>query len=290
MIQQQEHSARADDTLPVLDPHASPNATATPSLDVAARSDIGKVRARNEDQFVIAHLGRWMRVAETSIGASGRDLTSPQGTLLVVADGMGGQGAGDVASAVALDAFVEHSLLGMPWLSASTPGGEAMLAADAKRFLAEIQQRLTSIAERKQLPKKLGTTLTAAYLSSSGLVIVHVGDSRCYRLRDTMLERLTHDHTLGEALGQPNGNFAHVLVNAIGGSDELPDPEIAVHAWRAGDRLLVCSDGLHGPVDDVMIASVLGGAKNAREAVDALIATALERGGPDNVTAVVGFT
>jgi protein phosphatase len=287
--QQQEAQDRADDTLPVLGPHAGRASAAPPQLDVAAKSDVGKVRARNEDQFVVAHLGRWMRVAETSIGAAGRDLTSPQGTLLVVADGMGGQGAGDVASAVALDAFVEHSLLGMPWLSASTPDGEKMLAADATRFLAECQTRLSSVAERKQLPPKLGTTLTAAYLSASGLVIVHVGDSRCYRLRGSVLERLTHDHTLGEALGQPNGNFAHVLVNAIGGSAELPKPEIAMHHWRTGDRLLVCSDGLHGPVDDVTIAGVLGGATSAREAVDALIKTALERGGPDNVTAVVGF-
>jgi len=289
MQQFEKRSAgRADDTLPLLDPHASA-APSPPPLDVAARSDVGKVRSHNEDQFVIAHLGRWMRVAETSIGASGRDLTSPQGTLLVVADGMGGQGGGDVASAVALDAFVEHSLLSMPWLTVGTPDGVAMLAADAKRFLAECQTRLGVIAERKNLPRKLGTTLTAAYLSASGLVVVHVGDSRCYRLRAGVLERLTHDHTLGEAIGQPTGNFAHVLVNAIGGNAELPDPEIAAHHWQVGDRILVCSDGLYGPVDDVMIASVLSGASNARDAVDALIKTALERGGPDNITAVVGF-
>jgi protein phosphatase len=288
VMQQFESGDRADDTLPLLDPHAKAPAPSAP-LDVAAGTDVGKVRARNEDQFVVAHLGRWIRVAETSIGASGRDLTSPQGTLLVVADGMGGQGGGDVASAVALDAFVEHSLLEMPWVTAHTPEGVAILAADAKRFLAECQGKLGAVAARKNLPRKLGTTLTAAYLSSNGLVIVHVGDSRCYRLRDQKLERLTHDHTLGEAIGQPTGNFQHVLVNAIGGNPELPDPEIAAHEWRAGDRILVCSDGLHGPVDDVTIAGVLGGAANARMAVDALIKTALERGGPDNVTAVVGF-
>jgi serine/threonine protein phosphatase PrpC len=288
-VERVSNAPRGDDTLPLLDPHGSAVPDTTPQLDVAARTDTGKVRAQNEDQFVVAHLGRWMRVAETSIGAAGRDLTTPQGTLLVVADGMGGQGGGDVASAVALDAFVEHSLLAMPWLTAGTPEGEAMLAADATRFLAECQERLSAVAQRKHLPPKLGTTLTAAYLSASGLVLVHVGDTRCYRLRGTVLERLTHDHTLGEALGQPNGQFAHVLVNAIGGSPELPKPEITAHHWQAGDRILVCSDGLHGPVDDVMIASTLGGAKTAREAVDVLIETALDLGGPDNVTAVVGF-
>lgn len=287
---QQPEAARTDDTLPVLDPRpqAAPSAP-THAIDVAGRSDVGKVRAQNEDQYVVAHLGRWIRVTETTIGAPGRDITSPQGTLLAVADGMGGHGGGDVASAVALDAFVEHSLLAMPWLSWGVPGGKELLTADAQRFVAECQGRLGAVASRKHLPPRLGTTLTAAYVSATGLVVLHVGDTRCYRLRETVLERLTHDHTLGEALGEPSGNLAHVLVNAIGGSDELPQPEIALHSWRAGDRILICSDGLHGTVDDVTIAGVLGGATSARQAVDALLASALERGAPDNVTAVVGI-
>lgn len=287
---QQPETTRGDDTLPVLDPR-SPATDGAPAhaIDVAGRSDVGKVRSQNEDQYVIAHLGRWIRVTETTIGAPGRDITSPQGTLLAVADGMGGHGGGDVASAVALDAFVEHSLLAMPWLSWGVPGGKELLTQDAQRFVTDCQARLGTVASRKHLPPRLGTTLTAAYVSASGLVILHVGDTRCYRLRETVLERLTHDHTLGEALGEPNGNLSHVLVNAIGGSSEQPRPEIALHSWRVGDRILICSDGLHGTVDDVTIAGVLGGATSARQAVDALIASAIERGAPDNVTAVVGI-
>lgn len=279
------HSA---DTLPTLAPRTEVAPTSAHAIDVAGGSNVGKVRQRNEDQYVVAHLGRWMRVAETSIGTA-RELTAPQGTLLVVADGMGGQGGGDVASAVTLDAFVQHSLMSMPWLTAGTPEGQALLAADATQFLTECQLRLGAVAERKHLPPRLGTTLTAAYLSASGLVIVHVGDSRAYRMRDGKLERLTHDHTLGEALGEPEGNMQHVLVNAIGGNREAPKPEIVTHAWKAGDRIMVCSDGLHGPVDDITISGILTDAKTAREAVDKLIAVALEHGGPDNVTVVVGF-
>jgi serine/threonine protein phosphatase PrpC len=282
--------SRPDDTLPVLQPHDSaPGVVVGPQIDVAGASDVGKMRKKNEDQYVIAHLGRWMRVAETSIGTPERELTSPQGTLLVVADGMGGQGAGDVASAVTLDAFVEHSLLAMPWLTTGTPEGTAMLAADASRFLLDCQARLGAVAERKHLTPKLGTTLTAAYVSASGLVVMHVGDSRAYRLRERKLERLTHDHTLGEALGEPTGNLSHVLVNCVGGNAEPPKLEIASHAWRVGDRLLVCSDGLYGVVDDASIERVMIESRSARAAVDTLIAAALVGGGPDNVTAVVAF-
>lgn len=280
---------KADDTFPSLDPRHAQAPAAAP-LDVAARSDVGKVRTRNEDQFVVAHLGRWMRVAATSVGRAGRDLTGPQGTLLVVADGMGGQGAGDVASAVALDSFVEHSLLAMPWLTAGTSEGLALLRSDVARFLVECQRRLGTVAERKNLPRRLGTTLTAAYLSSSGLIVLHVGDTRCYRLRGGALERLTHDHTLGAAIGEPNGRMAHVLLNAIGGTPEAPQPEVVQHAWVAGDRILVCSDGLHGAVDDAAIAATLTSARTASECVEHLVAAALERGAPDNVTAVVAFT
>lgn len=289
---------RSDETLPLLDPrHAQRAEGASPlngplngPLDVAGRSHVGHVRDRNEDHFVVAHLGRWMRVVETNVGASGRDLTGPQGTLLVVGDGMGGQGGGDVASAVALDSFVAHSLLDMPWLAARTPGGMALLQADVTSFLAQCQARLSEVAARKSLPLRLGTTLTAAYLSGSGLIVVHVGDSRCYRLREGALTCLTHDHTLGAALGDPEGKMGHVLLNAIGGTPEAPQPEIGAHTWQAGDRILVCSDGLHGVVDDAALAALLSGARSAREACEGAIAAALERGAPDNVTALVAIT
>ena len=286
-------SDRSDDTLPTLDPQMA-HPTAARALDLAARSDVGKVRERNEDQFVIARLGRWLAVDQTSIGVP-RELTNPQGTLLVVADGMGGEGGGNVASAVAMDAFIEHSLLEMPWLSSGSPEGDALLCADVGRFLVACQAQLVAVAERKQLPRRLGTTLTAAYVQGPRVMIVHVGDTRAYLCRASRLQRLTHDHTLGAAIADAAGTpgagdaLSHVLVNAIGGSGDKPRAELVATAISPGDRLLLCSDGLHGTLDDARIAAILGSAETANAAVEALVNEVLARGAPDNVTAVVAF-
>lgn len=281
-----------DATLPTLQlRHRAP--PTMPRLDIAAATSVGG-RERNEDQFLVAHLGRWVRVDSTSVGAP-QELTTLQGTLLLVADGMGGEGAGDVASAVATDAFVQHSLLGMPWLAGGTPEGDALLAADLTRFVAACQDRLHDVAARKQLPRRLGTTLTVAYLREGHMVVAHLGDTRAYYLRGEDLVRLTRDHTLRAAIAETTKvdpatiGHANVLTNSIGGSEDAPRIELTSAELAAGDRLLLCSDGLHGVIDDARIAAMLRAATTARGAVDALVAEALARGTSDNVTAVVAF-
>jgi serine/threonine protein phosphatase PrpC len=136
-------------------------------MDIAASSDIGKVRKENEDQYLVAHLGRWMHVEHTSVGAP-QELTRPQGTLFVIADGMGGQGGGDVASAVTLDAFVAHSLLEMPWLGSGTSEGDALLAADMTRFVAECQLRLHEVAARARSSRRASEPRSPPAFSTMG--------------------------------------------------------------------------------------------------------------------------
>lgn len=277
--------ARIDRTVGVVPRPSSRAPAAARHLDLAGRTDTGCVRERNEDQFVIAHLGRWLHVVSSSFDGS-REMTTLQGTLLVVADGMGGQGAGDVASTVALEAFLHHSLVEMPWLRAGTPEGDAVLEEDVSAFVVACQRRLLDVAKKENLPRRLGTTLTAAYLQDGRLIVAHVGDSRAYVLRKGVLTRLTHDHTLSEALGSRNEAFAHVLVNAIGGGAEPPRVELSATQLERGDRVLLCTDGLHGSADDARIAEILGSAATAEDATQALVDEALARGGPDNVTVV----
>lgn len=284
---------REDNTLPTLAP-GHVRAWSIPATDIAAATDIGKQRERNEDQFLVARLGRWVRIEQTSVGIP-QDLTRPQGTLLVIADGMGGQGAGDVASAVALDSFVAHSLLEMPWLGCGTPEGDALLFDDMTAFVADCQTRLVQVAARKGLPAKLGTTLTAGYIHEGRLILAHVGDTRAYYARRGELVRLTRDHTLHTSLAEATDadpstiGHKNVLLNAIGGSSEVPRPEMSSVSLEVGDRILLCSDGLYGSVDDTRIGELLGSAANAAAAVRALIDEALANGGPDNITAVVAI-
>jgi protein phosphatase len=259
------------------------------TLDAAGRTDVGLVRPRNEDQFLVARLGRWMTIEAASIPHATREHWTPQGTLLVVADGMGGQGAGEVASAVVLDTFAAHSLAEMPWLTFGTPEGDALLARDLTDIAARCQDRLHEVAERKDLPRRLGTTFTAVYVHDMRGVVAHVGDTRAYLVRDGSVQRLTRDHNLAadlEALGQPAAH-QNVLTNAIGGGNDKPVVDLTSMQLASGDRILLSSDGLHGVVDELTIARLVWGAKDPREACDALVQAAIERGAPDNVTAVV---
>lgn len=279
---------RLDQTLPTLKPR-QPVASSVPNIDLAGATHIGCVRKRNEDQYLIATLGRWLHPIQTSVGAAPDTVTHTQGTLLVVADGMGGHGGGDVASAVTVDALASHALLEMPWHSAGTPEGDRLLAEDIQHFALACQQRLVEVARRKQLPEKLGTTLTVAYLRGSTLTVAHVGDSRAYVLREGRLVRLTEDHTLAAALNIDGGGVKNVLTNCIGGNHDAPRVDLHTLELVHGDRVMLSSDGLHGLVPEPAIEEILRSSSSSHEACERLIQAALDLEAPDNVTVLAAF-
>jgi protein phosphatase len=144
----------------------------------------------------------------------------------------------------------------------------------------------------------MGTTLTLAFVLENELFVAHVGDSRCYLLRGGLLYRLTRDHTLvaemvRQGLLDPEEaarhNFRHVITNVVGGAD--PGVQVEMHELplEAGDRLLLCSDGLTEMVPEEEILALLGGASDPAAACDRLIERANDHGGRDNVTAVAAF-
>ncbi len=225
-------------------------------IDAAARTDAGLVRESNEDS-----------VLETD-------------RVLAVADGMGGHRAGAVASRLAVETLRAVAEVGDP--AAALPGA-ARCANATVHALAATAPDLAG----------MGTTLTAVALGDGELTVAHVGDSRLYRLRGAELARLTRDHTPVEELasmGAGNGRtiarpLASVLLRAIGARDHV-DVDVASHPTAAGDRWLLCSDGLTKHLHDAEIADLLAAAGTAREAVDALVEATLERGASDNVSAV----
>ncbi len=203
--------------------------------------------------------------------------------VFVVADGMGGAQAGEVASRIAIEAFEQ----GLP-----DPGSPeerlALRAREANRLIHE-----HSRAEQGR--EGMGTTLTAAYLHDAELAIAHVGDSRAYLFRDGSLGRLTKDHTLVGALvdeGKLTEEQAaehpqrSIITRALG-----PEASVEVDTWsypvRAGDVLLLCSDGLTSMISDERIAEILSATAELGHAADDLIAGANEAGGRDNITVVL---
>ncbi|CAB4955414.1 unannotated protein [freshwater metagenome] len=240
-------------------------------IEYAQRTDTGRQRPANEDSFVAR---------------------SP---LFAVADGMGGAQAGEVASRMAVE--VLHEGLG----GAGTDGTVAERLRDQ---VVEANHRIHERAQSDTRNAGMGTTLTAAYVDERRLVVVHVGDSRLYRVRDGVLERLTRDHSLVEELVRqgrltPEEAAEHpqrsIITRALG-----PESEVAVDSEvlrvQDGDLFMVCSDGLTAMLSDQRISDLLAGDPPPGERgervplhqrVDALVDAANEAGGRDNITVLL---
>jgi serine/threonine protein phosphatase PrpC len=284
----------SDETLPVLRPRQAQRKEPR-AMDVAGLSDIGCVREQNEDSFLIADLGRWLDVRDTSLAVpeASRRIAGPRGTMLMVADGMGGHGGGEVASAVAVDMIAQFALYAMPWVTQPDEDEEKELLRIFGDAMTQCQDRLEKVALRKRIDHfKPGTTLTIAYALWPKLYVAHAGDSRLYLYREKELVQLTTDHTVGEALRAagaiPDGpsRFDHILVNVVGGGPERVKAEALRVVLETGDRILLCSDGLTGHVSDGTIAHELATAKDSKTACKNLVDAAKAGGGLDNVTVI----
>ncbi|MDO9555991.1 MAG: Stp1/IreP family PP2C-type Ser/Thr phosphatase [Coriobacteriia bacterium] len=224
----------------------------------AGGSDVGRIRSGNEDAYLI----------------------SPP--LYAVADGLGGHSAGEVASRIAVE----------------TLQNAAPRHADAKALGRAVRQANTAVitaAENGRGRAGMGTTMTAAVVEGTRIVIAHVGDSRAYLLHLGELQQITDDHSmvadmvrrgtlsLEESRHHPNRS---VITRALGS-----DPNLVVDTFEVdaapGDRLLLCTDGLTGMVDDPLISRVLAGSHTPRLAVESLVGYANDAGGQDNITVVV---
>ncbi|HYP89595.1 MAG TPA: protein phosphatase 2C domain-containing protein [Polyangiaceae bacterium] len=269
-----------------------------PRVEAAALTDIGHHRDTNEDAFLIATLQRSMNVHAQSPGAQGWFQGEPAGTLLVVADGMGGQGGGAVASRTAVHAVADYLLNSMPWARV-TEGDLASrvsqtgLRAQLSSALVMTDKTVKTTAAQSSTPQ-MGTTLTMALVLWPALYVAHVGDTRCYLLQSGLLRRLTTDHNLAQRFVdespesvEPPAHFQNILWNALGGTSGLPKPEVHKMRLEPGATLLLCSDGLNKHVSDQRIEQVLKRQDSCAARCAMLVELANEGGGTDNVTAVV---
>ena len=228
-------------------------------LRFAARSDRGLIRGNNQD----------------SVYAGPR--------LLAVADGMGGHAAGDVASKVVI-AALEH-------LDEDAPSGDMLQAL--REAVYEGSEHLREVIRGAPQLEGMGTTLTAILFAGGRLALCHVGDSRAYLQRDGQMSQITHDDTFVQTLiddGRITAEEANshpqrsLLLRALNGQEVEPD--LSMREARAGDRYLLCSDGLSGVVSEETLAEALKD-PDPQTTADRLIELALRSGGPDNITVIV---
>jgi protein phosphatase len=265
-------------------------------VDAFGCTDVGKVRSQNQDHYLIATLRRTLEIESTSIPAEAVQNLGPgaRALLLLVADGVGGGAGGEEASTGTLDAIVRYMAGTSRFFDRLDEQGLEDFRTDLTFAVqwshAALRDRTTDSS-----PELAGmaSTLTMALVIWPRAFVCQVGDSRCYHLRDEKLMQVTTDQTMARQLidegllpeeAAQRSPFSHVLSQSIGHSEPDVWPVLTELELRAGDTLLLCTDGLMKHVPDPQIAELLSTTTSASEAESALVGAALEAGGSDNVT------
>jgi protein phosphatase len=267
-------------------------------IDVFGLTHLGKVRKENQDHFLIAALHKQMVVQSTSLPVEVQLPVDPErlASLAMVADGVG-SGAGEEASRLALQAvaqYVAQSTRTFYTSDATEPEAFAELLSEAA---LRCHTSLLGRAEQEGTPGRFATTLTLWLGLWPQAYVLQVGDSRCYLYREGRLTQISRDQTMAEdlvdqgILTRTNAHrtrWAHVLSSAIGGQQAAPVVTRIVRDW--GTIVLLCSDGLTKHVTDDRIAERLGALSSSKATCEALLQDALDDGGTDNITIVIGRT
>lgn len=267
------------------------------NIDVFGCTHIGRVRAENQDHFLIGSLHKTMEIYQTTL----RDEQLPsrtsgsRGMVFLVADGVGGGTGGAEASGTALREIAGYITHVMDLYVEIDPEREAPLLAQLQRSVERSHETVRATSQAEHGGRGMATTLTMVTVIWPRAYLVHVGDSRCYLLRDGVLEQLTKDQTMAQAMidagalttdQAEKSHLKHVLWSAVGGSEAVPEVRTIDCAWD--DVMLLCTDGLTKHVDDTEIRDVLLAGAPAEQSARRLVDLVLERGGSDNVTVIVG--
>jgi PPM family protein phosphatase len=266
-------------------------------VDVAALTHRGKVRQNNEDQFLVGRTKRDLEVLLTSLDQDQISRHSREtGYGMIVADGMGGEEGGEVASRLAIKTLLELVIQTPDWLMRIDDElAEELIRRTTDRF-RKVNAAIRDEAQSNPSLARMGTTLTVAVSLASDLFVIHVGDSRSYLLRNGQLRQLTRDQTVVQSLLDAGAltrqqasthKMRHVLTQALGQHAGNLKIEVQRLKLEDGDCLLLCTDGLTEMVPDPEISAVLGSSGKAEQHCQALLDKALDAGGKDNITVVV---
>jgi protein phosphatase len=277
----------------ITPPPPPPQPAREPSGDIVVqvfgRTDVGRTRDHNEDAFIVADLTADVATVPSEVR---RSVAGRKGSLFMVADGMGGAAAGEIASAMAVEAILGD--LRSNWVGADTNEAEAFVRS-IKQATKSANTQIHSYATAHPEYRGMGTTATIAGFLGDTLYLAQVGDSRAYIVRDGVARQITKDQSLMQKLieaGELTEEEAklserrNIILQALG-----PEPYIKVdlthQAVRRGDTLVLCSDGLSGQVTKEEIAMVVTDTPDVATACKLLVDRANFAGGPDNITVVL---
>jgi PPM family protein phosphatase len=279
------------------EPNKPKPASTTVHVQFGAVSHTGKVRANNEDHFLVSQVSRKQEILLTNVPKDQFPAhTGEEAYSMIVADGMGGMAAGEVASRLAITTGLKLFHRSPKWGFKVNQKEARELFERVSHHLREIDRTLTDRSYSDRQLFGMGTTLTLAYSIGVDLFIIHLGDSRAYLYRKGELCQLTKDHTVAQAMADagyisPEDVKHHrkrnALTNFLGGHNGKVKADIRWLRLADGDRVLLCSDGLNDMVDDASIAKILGEHDQPRDAAQILLDEALNQGGKDNVTVIV---
>jgi protein phosphatase len=267
-------------------------------LDLFGLTHPGRVRAENQDHFLLCTVHPQVVIHGTSLpepeslSLRGQRLA----TILLVADGVGGSAAGSKASRLATEAVTRYVASTLRSYHAAGSSGEDEFMTSLRAAAIEAHEAVLAEAQTRPDGRQMATTLSIGIVVWPWLYVVQVGDSRCYFYQDGALRQVTRDQTLAQDLVDKgvltrerakSSPLHHVLSSAIGASEALPEIS-RVDVRQRGSVILVCTDGLTKHVTDEEIGEHLGAMESAEQVCRALLQLALDRGGSDNITIVVG--
>ncbi len=268
-------------------------------VDAWGATHRGNVRADNQDHFLLGSLARGVAVDCASLGSEVGGLWQAErlATLAIVADGVGSSGGGEEAARRAVEGLVSsvsRSFSEAAWREAEDPEAFSRMLHGAA---LDVHESLLAEAEKEADGRRFATTVTLFLGLWPHAYLLQVGDSRCYVLQDGELTQITRDQTLAQDLVDSGAltrtvaersRWAHILSSAVGGQQAVPVVTRLVRDW--GTVVLLCSDGLTKHVPDERIRERLASMTSARQVVEQLIQDALDDGGTDNITLIVGRT
>ena len=267
-------------------------------MDCCGLTDQGRKRLTNQDHYLVADLNKSLRVNGTSLKLDDetRIYGGSQGKLLLVADGMGGEAEGERASTIAVDQLATYVLNSLSWCFRLEENSEHDFEEHLKDALKSCQESIKAIGRDHPEMQSMGTTMTMVYIVWPRAFVVHVGDSRCYLLRNSELSQITADHTMAAMMAQSGqmsqeearkSPMRHALWNVLGGKSDELSIDVSKLTLERDDRLLLCTDGLYDMVSDDGIRDVLIFSPSAEAACRKLVDLANEGGGSDNITVII---